>query len=138
MNKGVLKRLSLLMGLGLIMVAFSFENSVAQTDAKSTFSMGKMKTKKNVIPGEGSLIGKIVILGKKTKVPLAFIEIEGGKSIQADSKGRFKLTVEQGIHNIKIACSGYKELVIKEMAIQEGTDHYIKIELATTDTGKFK
>ena len=138
MKRGVLKRLSLLVGLSFIFLSLNVQNSVAQADGKSTFKLGKIKIQKDPIPGEGSLIGSTVVLGKKKKVPLAFIEIEGGKSIQADTKGKFTLAIEPGKHTIKIACSGYKDLMIVDVEVKEGTDHYIKIELATTEKGKFK
>ena len=138
MRTGVLKRLSLLVGLSFIFLSLNVKYSVAQTKGKSTFELGKMKLQKDPIPGEGNLIGVVRVLGKKAKVPLALIEMEGGRSIQADTKGKFKLTMEHGMYTIKIACSGYQELVIEDIVVKEGTDHYINIKLATTNKGEFK
>jgi len=138
MNTSVLKRVSLILGLSLTFLGLNVQNSSAQADAKSKYDLGKVKAQKDPIPGEGNLVGSVVMLGKKTKIPLVFVEVEGGKSIQSDTKGKFSLTLEQGTYTIKIDCSGYKQLVIKDLAIKEGSDQYIKIELASIDTGKFK
>ena len=138
MRTGVLKRFALLVVLSLIFLGLNIKYSVAQSKGTSTFELGKMKLQKNPIPGEGNLIGVVRVLGKRAKVPLALIAMEGGRSIQADTKGKFKLTMEQGTYTIKIACSGYQELVIEDILVKEGTDHYINIKLATTNKGKFK
>ena len=138
MRTGVLNRLSLLAGLSLIFLSWNVTYSVAQTKGKSTFELGKTKLQKDPIPGEGNLIGVVRVLGKKAKVPLALIEMEGGRSIQADTKGKFKLTMEQGVYTVNIACSGYEDLVIEDLEVKEGVDQYINIRLATTNTGKFK
>ena len=138
MNAGVLKKISLILGLSLIFLNFNIQISCAQADAKSKYDLGKVKAQKDPIPGEGNLVGSVTMLGKKTKIPLVFIEVEGGKSIQSDTKGKFSLTLEQGTYTIKVDCSGYKQLVIKDLVIKEGSDQYIKIELASIDTGKFK
>jgi len=138
MRTGVLERLSLFVGVSFIFLSLNIKYSEAQTKGKSTFELGKIKLQKDPIPGEGNLIGVVRVLGRKTKVPLALIEMEGGRSIQADTKGKFKLTMEQGVYTINIACSGYEDLVIEDLEIKEGTDHYINIKLATTNKGKFK
>lgn len=138
MRTGVLERLSLFVGVSFIFLSLNIKYSEAQTKGKSTFELGKIKLQKDPIPGEGNLIGVVRVLGRKTKVPLALIEMEGGRSIQADTKGKFKLTMEQGVYTINIACSGYEDLVIEDLEVKEGTDHYINIKLATTNKGKFK
>jgi hypothetical protein len=138
MRTGVLERLSLFVGVSFIFLSLNIKYSEAQTKGNSTFELGKIKLQKDPIPGEGNLIGVVRVLGRKTKVPLALIEMEGGRSIQADTKGKFKLTMEQGVYTINIACSGYEDLVIEDLEVKEGTDHYINIKLATTNKGKFK
>ena len=138
MRTGVLNRLSLLAGLSLIFLSWNVTYSSAQTKGKSTFELGKTKLQKDPIPGEGSLIGVVCVLGKKAKVPLALIEMKGGRSIQADTKGKFKLIMEQGVYTVNIVCSGYEDLVIEDLEVKEGVDHYINIKLATTNKGKFK
>ena len=138
MRTGVLKRFALLVVLSLIFLGLNVKYSVAQSKGTSTFELGKMKLQKDPIPGEGNLIGVVRVLGKKAKVPLALIEMEGGRSIQADTKGKFKLTMEQGVYTVNIACSGYEDLVIEDLEVKEGVDQYINIRLATTNTGKFK
>ena len=119
MRTGVLNRLSLLAGLSLIFLSWNVTYSSAQTKGKSTFELGKTKLQKDPIPGEGSLIGVVCVLGKKAKVPLALIEMKGGRSIQADTKGKFKLTMEQGVYTVNIACSGYEDLVIEDLEVKE-------------------
>lgn len=138
MTKNVLYKFSILLGLCFIFLGINPQISSAQPDAKSTFDLGKLKEQKNPIPGEGSVKGAVVVLGKKTKVPLAFIEVEGGRSIQTDQKGKFNLVLAEGTYKIKINCSGYKDLVIETIAVQAGSDQFIKIELAVKEKGNFK
>jgi len=137
LKKSDLKRLSIIVGFCFILVGVTTQSSFAQAVERSTFQIGKQKAQKGHALGEGSLIGTTMMLGKKVKIPLAFIEVDGGKSIQADLKGRFKLVLNQGTYKIKIECTGYKDLVIESIAIKEGTDLYIKIELANSNRGKF-
>ncbi len=138
MKTEVMKRLALLVTVMLILFCGNAIYSVAQTKGKSTYELGKHKIQADPIPGEGNLVGIVRVLGKKAKVPLAFIEMEGGRSIQADKKGKFKLTMEKGFYTINIACSGYEALVIEDLEIKEGVDQYIVVKLAVTSTGKFK
>jgi hypothetical protein len=116
----------------------NFTYGVAQTKGTSTYELGKTKVHADPVPGEGNLIGVVRVLGKKARVPMAFIEMEGSRSIQADNKGKFLLTMEQGVYTVKIACSGYEDLVIEDLEVKEGVDQYINIKLATTNKGKFK
>jgi len=132
-----MKKLSLLVGMILILLVGNAIYSVAQTKGKSTYELGKTKILADPIPGEGNLVGAVRVLGKKAKVPLAFIQLDGGRSIQADKKGKFNLTIEKGVYTINIACSGYEDLIIEDLEVKEGVDQYIVIKLATTTKGKF-
>ena len=137
MRTEVMKKLSLLVGMILILLVGNAIYSVAQTKGKSTYKLGKTKILADPIPGEGNLVGAVRVLGKKAKVPLAFIQLDGGRSIQADKKGKFNLTIEKGVYTINIACSGYEDLIIEDLEVKEGVDQYIVIKLATTTKGKF-
>ena len=138
MKKYILKKFALIIGLAIIFLNINVSTTSGQSDSKSTYEIGKDKTQKDPIPGEGNIIGSCVVLGKKSKVPLVFIEVEGGRITQSDTKGKFTLTLDAGTHNLKIACSGYQDLLIKDFTVKEGVDTYIKIQLAITETGKFK
>ena len=138
MKNNILAKSSIILALCILFIGLNTLTSWGQSNAKSTFHLGKLLDQKDPIPGEGSLKGEVVVLGKKTKVPLAFVEVDGGRSIQANQKGKFNLVLEHGTYKIKISCSGYKDLVIETIAVQEGTDQIIKIELAIREKGNFK
>ena len=138
MTKNFFRKFSIVLGLCTILLGINPYIGVAQPDVKSTFELGKVKEQKNPIPGEGSLKGKVVVLGKKDKIPLAFIVVERGRSIQADQKGKFDLVIDEAIHKITISCSGYKDLIIESIAVLAGKDQYIVIELAEREKGGFK
>ncbi|MBL4657409.1 MAG: carboxypeptidase regulatory-like domain-containing protein [Flavobacteriales bacterium] len=135
-KKKALYRYTILTAMCFIFLGINTQISYGQLNAQSTFQLGKQKAQKAPIPGEGSIKGDVVIVGKGKKVPLAFIEVEDARSIQADRKGKFNLVLAQGTYKIKINCSGYKDLIINTIAVVEGMDQFIKIELAVKDKGK--
>ena len=138
MKTEVVKGLSRVCVVIVILLGGNALYSTAQTQGQGTYQLGKAKMQPDPVPGEGNLIGVVRVLDKRAKIPLAFIEMEGGRSIQADKKGKFKLTLEKGVYTINIACSGYENLSIDDLQINEGIDQYIVIRLAETSKGKFK
>ncbi len=121
----------ILLVLSLVLVTtigFSQDND----STKSTYTVGKVNPVKNLLPGAGTLKGTVYIRNEKTVVPLAFIDVEGTKRIQADTKGNFEMELDTGTYKITISSVGYKDAIINGFTIKWGKEHNITVSLAST------
>jgi len=122
--KQILIILSLLLSAA---IGFSQESTAI---TKSIYSIEKKNPVEILLPGAGTLKGTIHIADKKTVLPLAFIDIEKGKQLQADTKGYFELEMDTGSYDIRISSVGYKDLLIKDFRVIWGTEITIKVSMA--------
>ena len=122
----------ILLILSLVALAAIGYSQVHKTVRESSYILGKETKVEKLLPGAGTLKGNVYILHEKVAIPLAFVDVENGKQVQADKKGYFELELDTGTYNIKISSVGYKDLIIKDFTIKWGKQHYIAVSLAAS------
>lgn len=132
---------TILLSLFIISFAFDVKSQVKPTgqgESKSAYKIIKEKPVKQPIPDYGMFTGRIREIKKKTAVPLVFVDIEGGQNKQADKNGIFEIELQKGTYNIKVYSAGYKDLLIKDLVIQEGMELNIEVRLENASAFKKK